>query len=217
MVQLNHVGGTYSHNGMIGSTRFPISEFHLGKFPDSMAFHSWKVNFKTEVSSKSADPYLTMHRITEVEIAQSIDELKTSRSIVGHDFLDFDMLDAMIASALQKLLNTQIHFRKRVSVEEQSAQKDDRFLRGRQMAYLIYEYFRAAGACEAVQGLSDLFKFCKNPTCKFWHPPVCQNFKSGKGCIHGDKCHFRHVEAEGKPSKKAKKGGAKGSIAISEE
>ena len=74
-----------------------------------------------------------MHWIKEVEIAKSIDELMTSRSIVERtDFPDFDMLDAMIASALKKLLNTQIHFRKRVSVEEQRAQTYDRFLRGRQ-------------------------------------------------------------------------------------
>ena len=63
----------------------------------------------------------------------------------------------MIASALKKLLNTQIHFRKRVSVEEHRAQKHDRFLRGRQIAYMIYEYFRATGAHKAVQGLPDLF------------------------------------------------------------
>ena len=31
-------------------------------------------------------------------------------------------------------------------LEEQKAQKQDRFLRGRQMAYLIYEYFRVTGA-----------------------------------------------------------------------
>ena len=35
--------------------------------------------------------------------------------------------------------------------------KHDRFLRGRQIAYMIYEYFRATEAHEAVQGLSDLF------------------------------------------------------------
>ena len=99
-----------------------------------------------------------MHWINEVEIAKSIDELMASRSIVGRiDFPDFDMLDSMIASALTKLLFTQIHFRKRVSVEEQRAQKHDRFLRGRQIAYMILEYFRATGANEAVQGLSDLF------------------------------------------------------------
>ena len=62
---------------------------------------------------------------------KSIDELVTSRSITRQpNFLDFDMLDAMIASALNKLLNTQSNFRKIASVEEQRAQNSDRFLRG---------------------------------------------------------------------------------------
>ena len=87
-----------------------------------MEFQSWKVNFRTELCQRTADPQITMHWIKEVEIAKSIDELMTSRSIVGRtDFPDFDLLDAMIASALKKLLNTQIHFRKRVSVEQQRA------------------------------------------------------------------------------------------------
>ena len=58
------------------------------------------------------------------------------------------MLDAMIASALKRLLDKHVHFRNRVSVEEQRAQQN---------AYMIYEHFRATGAHEAVQGLSDLF------------------------------------------------------------
>ena len=57
----------------------------------------------------------------------------------------------------------------------------------------------------------------KNPSCKFWHPPVCLNYKSERGCVHGDTCHVRHVEAEGKPNKKSKKGGANGSVAILKE
>ena len=131
---ISHTGGTYSHNGMMDYTRFPISELHLGKFPDSIEFQSWKVNFKTEVCSKSADPRLTMHwRSKKVEIAKSIGELMTPRSIVERtDFPDNDLLDAMIASALKRLLNKHSHFRKRVSVEEQRAQKYDQFLRGRQ-------------------------------------------------------------------------------------
>ena len=40
---LNHTGGIFSHCGMIDHTRFPISEMHLGKFPD------W--NFKAGKSS----------------------------------------------------------------------------------------------------------------------------------------------------------------------
>ena len=93
-------------------------------------------------------------------MAKPFDELMTSRLTVERDdFPDFDMLDAMIASTLKKLLNTHVHFRKRVSVEEQRAQKHNRFLRGRQISYMIYEHFRATRACEAVQGLSDLFTF----------------------------------------------------------
>ena len=50
----------------------------------------------------------------------------TSRSITGgKDVPDYDMLDAMIASALKKLL-THVHFRKRGSAQEQRAQKDDK-------------------------------------------------------------------------------------------
>ena len=59
--------------------------------------------------------------------------------------LDCEMLDAKIASALKKL-RTHVHFRRRVSDEEQRSQKDDRFLRGRQIAYIIYEHFRSTGA-----------------------------------------------------------------------
>ena len=114
-------------------------------------------NFKAEVCAKSAVLHLTMHWITEVETAKSTDDLTTSQSITGRrDFPDYEMLDAKIASALTKLL-TSVYFRKRVSAGEQRAQKDDRFLRGKQIAYIIHEYFRATGACQAVQGLSGPF------------------------------------------------------------
>ena len=56
-----HTGGTHSDNDMMDYQRFHISEMHLGKFPDSVEFQSWKANFKTEVCSKTAGPHLTMH------------------------------------------------------------------------------------------------------------------------------------------------------------
>ena len=49
------------------------------------------------------------------------------------------------------------------------------------------------------------------------HPPVCQNFEPDAGCIYGKRCRFRLVEAEEKPSKKSKKGGAQGSDALLKE
>ena len=42
-------------------------------------------------------------------------------------------------------------------MEKQKAQKEDRFLRGRQIAYLIYEYFRVSGANDSVENYADLF------------------------------------------------------------
>ena len=36
-------------------------------------------------------------------------------------------------------------------------QKEDRFLRGRQIAYLIYEYFWVTGANDSVENYADLF------------------------------------------------------------
>ena len=78
-----------------------------------MEFQFWKVNFETEECSKSADPHLTMLWIKEVEIARSIDDLMTSQSSTGRrDVTDCDMLDAMIASALKRLLDKHVHFRK---------------------------------------------------------------------------------------------------------
>ena len=96
----------------------------LGKFMDSLELQSWKANFKTEVCSKTADPHLTMHWIKEVEIAESKDDLLTSQSITRrNDFPDYDMLDTKTASALRRLLDKHLRFRKRGGVEEQRAQK----------------------------------------------------------------------------------------------
>ena len=101
-----------------------------------MAFQSWKINFRTEVCLRTADPQVAILWIKEVAIAKSVDESVTSRSTSGRIYFpDYDTLNVMIASALKKLLNTHIHFRKTVNVEEQRAQKYDQFLRGRQFAY----------------------------------------------------------------------------------
>ena len=53
------------------------------------------------------------------------------------NFLDFEMLDAMIASALEKLINTTSKTSEK-EFEEQRAQNSDRVLRGGQIAYMIY-------------------------------------------------------------------------------
>ena len=90
-------------------------------------------------------------------MAKSIDDLLTTRSITGRTgFPDYNLLDAKITSSLRQII-TNMHFRRRVCTEGCRAQNETRFLRGRQIALMIYEHFRAAGADDAAQGLSDLF------------------------------------------------------------
>ena len=94
--------------------------------------------------------------INELEMVDSLDEQKTSLSVYGKNFSNFEMLDAKIASALHKMIHNS-HFKKKVSLEEQKAQKEDRFLRGRQIAFMIYDYFRVTGAHDTVLDYVDLF------------------------------------------------------------
>ena len=76
-----------------------------------------------------------------MEMVETVDDLKSSRSIQGYThFPNFEMLDARIPSALNKIIQNS-YFEKKVSLEEQKAQKEDRFLRGSQIAYMIYDYF----------------------------------------------------------------------------
>ena len=97
-----------------------------------------------------------MQWIKEVELVDSVDELRSSSSARGISMPNFEVLDARIASALNKVIQNS-QFKKRISLEEQKAQKEDRFLRGRQIAYLIYDHFRVTGTPDSVENYTDLF------------------------------------------------------------
>ena len=89
-------------------------------------------------------------------MVESVDDLWSSRSIRGTHGPDFELLDAKIASALNKIIQN-TRFKKKVSLEEMKAHKEDRFLRGRQIAHMIYEYFQVTGADDSVENYADLF------------------------------------------------------------
>ena len=66
-----------------------------------------------------------MHWPNDVEMVDSVEDLETSRSIRGHRFPNFEMIDAKIASGLKKIIMNP-HFKKKASLEK--AQMEDRFL-----------------------------------------------------------------------------------------
>ena len=77
-----------------------------------------------------------MQWIKEVEMVDSVDDIRSSSSTRGISMPNVEVLDARIASALKKIIHNS-HFKRRISLEEQKAQKQDGFPRDRQIAHLI--------------------------------------------------------------------------------
>ena len=148
--------GDFSNTFGADQQRLQISDLHFGKFTTPATFACWKIRFKTEVCACSKFLTEAMLWIKEVEVVESVDDLKSSYSVRGIRMPDFEVLDAKIASALKRIIQN-TRFKKKVSVEEMKAQKEDRFLRRRQIAFLIYEYFQVAGANDSVDNSADLF------------------------------------------------------------
>ena len=110
---------------------------------------------KYVIDSIQDNPTEAMQWIKEVELVDSVDELRSSSSIRGISMPNFEVLDWRIASALNKIIRNS-QFIRRISLEEQEAQKEDRFLRGRQIAHLIYDHFRVTGSHDSVEKYADL-------------------------------------------------------------
>ena len=68
--------------------------------------------FKTEVCTCSQFPTEAMHWIKEVEMVDSVDDLRSSSSIRGISMPNFEVLDARIASALNRIIHNS-HFKKK--------------------------------------------------------------------------------------------------------
>ena len=141
---------------MVGQQRQQIPELQFDKFPTSSKLSCWKIRFKSQATACSDFPLEAMLWIKAVEMVDSLDEFKFSRSVSEKNFPKFEMLDAKIASSLNKIIQNS-QFKKRVSFEEQKAQKEDRFLRGRQIAFMNNDYFRVTGARDTVLDYADFF------------------------------------------------------------
>ena len=144
-------GGDSLKNYGADQQQLQILDLHFDKFPTPATFACWKIRFKTEVFTCSQFPTEAMQWIKEVEMVDSVDDLRSSSSIRCISMPNFEVLDARIASALNS------HFKRRISLDKQKAQKQDRLLRGRQIAYLIYDYFRVTGVHDSVENYADLF------------------------------------------------------------
>ena len=96
--------GTQPQNSLVEQPKHQISETHFDKFSTPSTFQFWKTSFTTEACSCSGHPSGAMRWIKEAEVADSVDDLETSQSILGHRFSIFEMLDAKIASSPKKII-----------------------------------------------------------------------------------------------------------------
>ena len=109
-------GGDSSKNYGADQQRLQISDLHFDKFPTPATFSCWKIRFKTEVCTCSQFPTEAMQWIKEVELVDSVDDLRSSSSIRSIPMPDFEVLDARIASALNKIIHNS-HFKRKISLE----------------------------------------------------------------------------------------------------
>ena len=98
-------GGDSSKNYGADQQRLQILDLHIDKFPTPATFACWKRRFKTEVCTCSQLPTEAMQWIKEVELVDSVDELRSSSSTRGISMPNFEVLDARIASALNKIIH----------------------------------------------------------------------------------------------------------------
>ena len=116
----------FQQNSTIGQQRQQMSELQFDKFPNLQKFLVRKIRFKNQATTCSDFPSEAMLWIKEVKMVDSLEELKSSRSVSGKIFANFEMLDAKIASPLKQIIQNS-QFKKKVSLEEQKAQKQNRF------------------------------------------------------------------------------------------
>ena len=98
-----------------------------------------------------------MRWVNEIESTKSVADLKKSYSIAEARLqTNFEVLDSEIASGLKKVINGD--FKRRAFSYEEAAQKEERFLTGRQVASMIFEYFQVSDTDESVLDFSEIFK-----------------------------------------------------------
>ena len=84
------------------------------------------------------------------------DALKSSRSIAGKNFTEFRNAGREDCFCFEPD-HPELPLQEDGQSRGAEAQKEDRFLRGRQIAFMIYDYFRVTGAHDTILDYAGLF------------------------------------------------------------
>ena len=102
--------------------RLQISDLHFDKFSAQATLTCRKIRFKIEVCICSQFPTEAMQWIKEVELVDSVDELRSSSSTCGISMPNFEVLDGRIASALNRVIHNS-YFKRGISLGEQKTKR----------------------------------------------------------------------------------------------
>ena len=126
--------------------------FRFKAWPQRAQFRQWKLAFKKAVSSGSGKSEECYKWISQVEAA------KDWKDLVNKEDDQFIELNAKIASGLAQILQGDIC--KQIEIIETELDKEHKLLNGRQIAWLIYDYFKTSTTEGTVMDFGDLLE-CK--------------------------------------------------------
>ena len=145
--------GRFSKDYGADQQRLQISELHFDKFPNPATFACWKMRSKLRC--------VLVHNFLRKVCCGSkkwrwlIQWMISNLRVLSEELL-VQTLSCSTREALNKIIQN-TRFKKKVSLEEMKAHKEDRFVRGRRIAGKCYEYFRDTGANDSVENYADLF------------------------------------------------------------
>ena len=142
-----------------------------------------------------------MQWINEVELVDSVDDLKSSSSVRGIRMPDFEVLDARIASALKTQPDSSPSSFMQQNEGNASRTRSPRGKSpgGRMFRLPCKDYLKGT---------------CANPFCGKWHPPVCLFYKTTSGCRFGEKCSYAHRQVDEQSRKRSINNGDKSAVAM---
>ena len=140
--------------------------FSLRQVPCTSYVCLLEEKFKTEECTCSQFLTKVMLSIKETETVDSVNASRFSSFSKSISMPNSDILDVKIVSVLNKIIHNS-HFKRWISLGERQAQKQDRFLRGKQIAPLIYDYFQVTGNHDSLEYYADQFtNVRRNDACR---------------------------------------------------
>ena len=111
--------------------------------------------FRSEVSSCASRPVQAMTWINEIESAKYVADLKRSCSIVGQSCRQTLRFLSRKLRVVSRRSSTKLQ-KKGLHSLRSSKEREKRFLTGRQVAWMIYEYFKVSDTEESVLDLNEI-------------------------------------------------------------